>query len=245
MTDPGQPADPVLRAIAGYWDDIQRLAGPGQRARLAALLDGTAEPDPDEARAALADALIDILPPDHPLSQLLQTGTLYRGELSEQTEAELADELRRLGRLVLLGHEPDEPAAPAPSPAGPTVTDAAAVTGPPVSDFDRQVQARLLALPSVSADDPRNGRADHRGLIRLPRPDGGGQLPAFQFGPSGGPWPIVSEINRLLDAAADPWGVTCWWVDPHALLDAAPADLLGRGNDDLLRLAANRVGEDY
>jgi hypothetical protein len=108
------------------------------------------------------------------------------------------------------------------------------------------VQARLLALPSLTADDHRSQAvASVRELIRLPRPDGGAQLPAFQFGPSGAPWPVVREINELLDAAGDPWGVACWWVDPHERLDAAPAALLGRSEDALIRLAATTVEEDY
>jgi hypothetical protein len=49
-------------------------------------------------------------------------------------------------------------------------------------------------------------------------------------------------VNELLDAAADPWGVLCWWVDPHAGLDGAPADLLGAHEDTLLLRAAAAVG---
>jgi hypothetical protein len=240
VTDSEQLGDPVLRAVAGYWDDIQRHADPGQRERLAALIAGTAEPDADEARAALADELLDILPPDHPVCQLLRAGTMYSDGLSARSEAELVDDLQRLSRLVLAA---DEPAA---SLAASPAASATAGTGPPGGDFDRQVQARLLALPSLSADDPRSQAvAPVRGLIRLPRPDGTAQLPAFQFGPSGVPWPVVHEINELLDAAGDPWGVACWWVDPHERLDAAPAALLGRGEDALLRLVAKTVGEDY
>jgi hypothetical protein len=51
-------------------------------------------------------------------------------------------------------------------------------------------------------------------------------------------------VNERLNAAADPWGVTCWWVDPHARLDAVPADLLGHGRDALLLQAAAAVGVD-
>jgi hypothetical protein len=243
VTSQEQPQDPVLRAVADYWEDIRRYADPRQWQRLTDLIGGTAEPDVDETRAALADELLDILPPDHPASQLLRTGTMYSGDLLDRPEAELADELRRLSRLVFAG---DEPVWPVASPAVSAATPASAGTGPAVGDFDRQVQARLLALPWLSADDPRSRSitADH-GLVRLPRPNGTAQLPAFQFGPSGTPWPVVREINEQLDAADDPWGVACWWADPHERLGAAPADLLGRDKDDLLRLAARTVGEDY
>ena len=69
--------DPLLRAVAEYWDDIERRADSGQRQLLADLVAGTTELDPDEARAALADELLDILPPDHPVSGLLRSGTMY------------------------------------------------------------------------------------------------------------------------------------------------------------------------
>ena len=55
----------------------------------------------------------------------------------------------------------------------------------------------------------------------------------------------MREINELLDAAGDPWGIACWWVDPHERLDTAPAALLGRDEDAVLRLAAKTAGEDY
>ncbi|MGD0069534.1 MAG: hypothetical protein ABSB76_39695, partial [Streptosporangiaceae bacterium] len=69
--------DPLLRAIAEHWDDIERRADPRQRQLFAGLVAGTAELDPDEARAALADELLDILPPDHPVSLILRSGTMY------------------------------------------------------------------------------------------------------------------------------------------------------------------------
>ena len=237
MTSQEQPYDPVLRAVADYWDDIRRYADPRQWQRLTDLIGGTAEPDADEARAALEDELLDILPPDHPVSQLLRSGTMLDSGLSERPEDVLADDLRRLSRLVSAA----SPAVPAAAAAV-----SAAGTGPPGGDFDRRVQARLQALPSLSADDPRSRTvAPDPGLIRLPRPDGTAQLPAFQFGPSGAPWPVVREINEMLNAAGDPWGVACWWVDPHGRLGAAPAALLGQGEDALLRLVAKTVGEDY
>lgn len=70
-------SDPLLRAVAQHWDDIERRADPSQRQRLADLVAGTTELDPDEARAELADELLDILPPDHPVSKILRSGTMY------------------------------------------------------------------------------------------------------------------------------------------------------------------------
>jgi hypothetical protein len=75
----GDQDDPVLRGVAEYWDEIQGLASQQQRERLLGLLDGTAEPDPAEARAALEDELLDLLPPGHPLVRMLISRAMFRG----------------------------------------------------------------------------------------------------------------------------------------------------------------------
>lgn len=81
MTDARPPGgehdDPLLRVVAEYWDETQRLADPRQLERLAGLRAGTAEADPSVARAALTDELLDLLPPGHPLARLLRSGVLY------------------------------------------------------------------------------------------------------------------------------------------------------------------------
>jgi hypothetical protein len=69
--------DPLLRAIAQHWDDILRRASPSQRELLADLVAGRTDLDPDEAQAALADELLDILPPNHPVSEILRSGIMY------------------------------------------------------------------------------------------------------------------------------------------------------------------------
>jgi hypothetical protein len=71
--------DPLRRAVAEYWDDIQSLADQRQLERLAGLLAGTAEADPGVARAELTDLLLDVLPPPHPLIAWLRTVPLYYG----------------------------------------------------------------------------------------------------------------------------------------------------------------------
>jgi hypothetical protein len=90
VTSGFQSDDPLLRAVAEYWDDIERRANPGQRQRLADLVAGTPELDPDEARAELADELLDILPPDHPVSRILRSGTMY-GAMPEPTDSVTTD----------------------------------------------------------------------------------------------------------------------------------------------------------
>lgn len=82
MTHPRWPGhdenDPLRRVVAEHWDEIAQLASEPQRERLLGLLDGTAEPDPAEARVALADELLDLLPPDHPVIRVLRTGIALR-----------------------------------------------------------------------------------------------------------------------------------------------------------------------
>jgi rubrerythrin len=39
--------------------------------------------------------------------------------------------------------------------------------------------------------------------------------------------PEAVEINRLLHAAKDPWGVASWWTVPNTWLETRPCDLLG------------------
>ena len=188
----------MLRVVAEYWEEIEAFASEEQRERLRALVAGTAESDPVEARAAIADELLDILPGDHPVIRVLRTRVLYGSGVRTPGPDQLTDSLRRLAELVLPAGEgvwpsnengksaavPPEPAAPEPA-----ATD----------EFDRRVQARLLGLDALSPDDLSQEQAGPVGahLIRLPRPDRTWQLPAFQFTDSARPWPIVLEVNEL------------------------------------------------
>ncbi len=52
--------------------------------------------------------------------------------------------------------------------------------------------------------------------------------PAFQFDPGRRAiFPEVVEINELLDAAGDPWGVASWWIGDNARLAERPVDCVG------------------
>ncbi len=53
-------------------------------------------------------------------------------------------------------------------------------------------------------------------------------------------YPVVADVNRLLGAADDPWGVASWWISDHPRLDGArPRDLVGgQRQDDLVALAS-------
>ncbi|MEV5548589.1 hypothetical protein AB0L35_21100 [Streptomyces sp. NPDC052309] len=91
------------------------------------------------------------------------------------------------------------------------------------------------------ARDVDAGGRSPRGLIALT--DDGGQtvFPAFQFAAGTTPWPVVLEVNAVLEAEADPWGAADWWLSPHTWWGAPPAALLGRGRDAELRAAARAV----
>ncbi|MFD8012220.1 hypothetical protein [Streptomyces sp. NPDC058955] len=106
------------------------------------------------------------------------------------------------------------------------------------------VRDRLLAAPAQPADPGAGSRsALHPGLIVLTRPDGGRQVPAFQYASGVRPWAVVLEVNALLGAATDPWGAADWWLSANAWTGGAPAALLGRGRDPELTGAARTLGE--
>jgi hypothetical protein len=67
-------------------------------------------------------------------------------------------------------------------------------------------------------------------------------FPAFQFNEARRElWPIAAEINGLLGATADPWGVASFWFARDARLGARPADLAAdRAREDDIRAAAQR-----
>jgi len=235
-----EPVDPLLRAVAEHWDDIIRRADDEQAARLYALIDGAVASDPVQARAALGNELFDLLPPDHPVIRAMRTTTMY-STLTPDPGSRLAGALRWLRAQIGSGGQAvrSRPLDYADADDGDSTAE--------LDEFDRHVRARLLSLPTLTAGEVRGNQIDpgDSGLIRLDGPDRQTRLPAFQFAPDGRPWPVVQEVNNRLGAAADPWGVTCWWVDPHQRLAASPQDLLGRDSDDLLRWAAAAVAEEW
>jgi hypothetical protein len=99
---------------------------------------------------------------------------------------------------------------------------------------------RLLSARSLTEHEVRNNgvQPERRDLIRLTATDRKNVLPAFQFDPAGQPVPIVTEVNQLLDAADDPWGVADWWLGENPWLGGVPADLLGEVEDSSLMGAA-------
>jgi hypothetical protein len=93
---------------------------------------------------------------------------------------------------------------------------------------------RILMAPMLS--DLGRG-VDAAGLIALPT-DEGTVYPAFQFDDLGVPIPVVVEINGVLGASEDPWGVADWWLAVDADLGASPADLARGDVEAAARLRA-------
>lgn len=217
--------DDAARAALEQRREIRAGLAPADRARFDAFWRALADAPDTEGRwdvaADLMTFLNRLLPPEHPVRRALVAG----GSLSHPAPAEvLSDEELR---TVLAALEPDGPDIS--SPAG----------------LARLAHEELLAFPSHPAERiaAANGDPFAAGLIRLPDPTGALHLPAFQFAPTGEPWPVVVTINQLLGADVDPWAVASWWLDPNAWLAQPPAELVGQGVDDRLLAAARSERE--
>jgi hypothetical protein len=222
----------IIAALAEHWQDALPYFRPADLPLIAELIADieSAAADEQAAREALVTLttlLVVRLPRDHPVRQVIARQTRLVAD-SHVDFGRIATMLRDLPGLPSLAVRSARPGkASDGSPAGePAEWD----------DPDR----RLLAGPMLTEQEVRAaggdpGRAD---LIRLPSPDGI-VLPAFQFSGAGEPVPIVAEVNALLDAAGDPWGVADWWLGRNAWLRGIPAELLGRVPDTDLMLAAS------
>jgi hypothetical protein len=241
-------AEDVFRSLSSHWAETAGYLTPEdvrlvrQTARLTAAAaaaaaagtgtgTGTGTGDTREARAAmlrLTTVLYDRLPAGHPVSVAISGGTLLAGPASPDSQLrDVAASLEAITALTLLSQaDDDDGPPPAAGPADPADPD--------------EVADRLLAAPALTGQQVRDGGADpgEPGLIRLDRPDGRQQIPAFQFSQAGTPIAVVLTINRLLDADDDPFGVADWWLGRNAWLDAIPADLIGQVDDALLVRAA-------
>jgi hypothetical protein len=229
----------ALAVLAELWDEVERLVGQSAWADIVQAAARFADAPDEVARRAAAFNLIErlsvALPPDHPVLAAL-AGEDTR--LSSPGSADYALVAAALGRRIATP-TPDDRAAQPPSQSEPHQLPAA----PSADEVASGAQSRLLNLPCVTAGwlrmrghDPRT-----RDLIRL---GADGALPAFQFDADGAPRPIVLAVNRLIDADDDPWGAADWWTGANAWLEAAPADLIGHVQDDVLVAAAEAlVGE--
>lgn len=107
----------------------------------------------------------------------------------------------------------------------------------PSSEAARRLGAKASNREKINAYRRRSM------LLGLPR----GQrylYPAFQIDAARQEiCPEVQEVNRLLGAAADPWGVASWWVSVNGRLGARPLDLVGTEQSSGLVEAAKSAVE--
>jgi hypothetical protein len=207
----------ALGVLSEQWRDIRARLDPEGAARLDTLVTYLArEADPalsEEHGHRIADLLGRVLPQDHPFRRAL-AGDTRRSVAATRDPDTLADWLLLTESL---GAEVEPPAQR-------------------LHQVAQETSGWLLAEPAVTADWIRASGLDPYApeLIRLDRPDGGEQWPAFQFSPDGVPVPVVREINLMLDAEDDPYGVADWWLGENHLAGGVPARLIGQVDDAML-----------
>ncbi|MGH3187306.1 MAG: hypothetical protein ACRDPY_22815 [Streptosporangiaceae bacterium] len=202
----------AMAALQEHWDDVTARLGPERSRQLRELIDDLGGTDHARVLSRIVGLLVAGLPSEHPVRRALTEGTLFLSATKDPTE--LRTSLRARGSIQLDAE---------PTPDG----------------LLRSVAERLLRAPALTEDQVagRGGDPADPGLIRLDRPDGPAQWPSFQFAPDGGPWPVVREINQILDAATYPLGAAEWWLSRNDWLDEVPSELIGVADDRLVRAA--------
>jgi len=173
----------AVEALLEHWDDVFAQLSPQSAAELRGLVGQLRGADRPAAVDRIVDILVDELPARHPVRR-----ALVRGDLSASA-----------GPLTGTRSPPSCSSGPGMSP---DVAQDADV--PSVAEILRIVTERLLAAPALSEQQVRERGTDPAdpGLIRLARPGGGHQWPAFQFHPRGRAVPGRSD--RQQDAARRP-----------------------------------------
>ncbi|MGC5015451.1 hypothetical protein ACLQ2R_32225 [Streptosporangium sp. DT93] len=201
----------ALTVLAEQWDDVRSALSPEDFGELAALVEELVrEGDPGVAEE-VAEEVADLL------RERLRADHPVLEALRERDE-------RRAGAALLT----------------PARLRTRLGLGPPPSEVEREALSRLLDAPALTADEVRAGGHDpgDPGLIRLEHSGGAARWPAFQFAADGRPLPLVRTINRILEAADDPFGAADWWLGDNGWLGGSPARLMGRVPDERLISAA-------
>jgi hypothetical protein len=226
------------RAVAERWDEVNAAVPEEARRSLTRLVsDSRAEQDPVEVWTEIRELLFLALPPDGELWHLLfGTAATRRTGAPDVSPEDLAALLARLqtGSTNAL-HQPAQHGTE--NPARHIPADSSAD-----NPLHLQVMTRLAHLDSLP-DDGRDGP-----LVRLPFQPDDVRIPVFQIAPTGQPYDVVLEVNRLLLAETDPWGVACWWIDADEGLTRPPAELITSQPARLLaaaRATADPVGGEY
>ncbi|MBB5474657.1 hypothetical protein HF998_00635 [Cellulomonas hominis] len=117
-----------------------------------------------------------------------------------------------------------------------------------LSDLHRPIKVTadvaLLAIEAEMSESLTDAPAGERPVLCHPGHDSH-RGPAFQFDlASGRVHPVVRELAGTLRYAEDPVGSYSWWTRRNSWIAATPAELLGTGQDDLIRFAAAQIRED-
>lgn len=162
------------------------------------------------------------------------------------------DRLRRW--LAFLGHSRDLAAQLGGDPQHVleglerSALDQARLQGEAIESIWREPMLRpgdaALALGARATNREKVRRLRERSAL-LGLPSGNGFLyPAFQFDTARRRlFPEVIEVNELIDAAGDPWGVASWWMGENARLAERPIDCVGTERTSELVEAAGALVE--
>jgi hypothetical protein len=227
--------DDAVRRIGPYLREIAASLGEAAWPPLNALLHGLAEAD-DVSRPRRAQELVfflaERLPAEHPVRRALLLDPTAPDDPNDPTS--------RRRRRWRGGVSADLDGAVAEFRAELASTEQAVELNPNPPTVLALVRRDLLAAPSRAAAEIRAfGQDPHSAdLVRLTTPAGEVVLPAFQFKADGRQLPIVAQVNDLLGAHDDPWGVASWWLDRNSWLGGVPAELLGRVPDSHVLAAA-------
>lgn len=217
----------LLAALARRWAEVNALLRPQEAGRLGDLVAAfVAEAIPNRVHRRaedIVDLLTEHLPDGHPLLLILEEPTTRLANPStDHVELAAWQTVAAALRVRLPEQRP-----------APTVEQVAA-----------GASAWLLAAPALTEDQvrARGHNPDDPHLIRLDRPDGGAQWPAFQFHRPG----TVHWINTILHADDDPWGAADWWLGENSWLGGVPAELFERdgvSDDELVAAAHDELAE--
>jgi hypothetical protein len=206
----------ALLILARSWPELRERLAPDQVDAVRRELAAAAHGAPWDPAILLGTALSDE-PAEHPAWTALAASTERRTSVEAVPVVAAAMALRLVieGSVQVRSGDPDA--------------------------IEQAAEARVLLVPMLTLEptEPRDVPADvlvvpHHGHLEAPR---------FQFDDEGGVLPPVSEVNRSLDAADDPWGVASWWLSPHAGLHAIPADAVRTDSADDVVAAAAAAGD--
>jgi hypothetical protein len=241
----------LVRTLVADLDTVLAALDPQQRQELWSLIADTNDLSPAQVLLALEELLLWAdLPANHPVSRALATARFIgiRDAGPSMTAQESLEFLRSFLQTDPDTHILSElQAHPAPQvDPEPKAGLSGPAEGQPIPEYGSYaaVIGRLIDLPALSPEEVRRAGTDPQlpELIRL-QDRAAIRLPRFQFDLAGAARPIVLEVNRVLGAAQDPWGVAGWWTDLHAWLERAPMELLDEagGVDELSELALAEV----